>query len=117
MNYTSPYPTIAYQLPASSNSPYSISASVQGPCKVSRKEEVPATDPECYYLSSARLPTPGTALIDDTRVDPSEGFGNLAPGPGRVTIIMDIRQNVPATGFAAVRWTIGGTVSVPITWV
>jgi hypothetical protein len=94
-----------------------IDAGVEGHCRASRPDGISASAPSCINFGSTQPDESGVAVISDTGALPEYGFGNLAPGAGKLYVRVDVNGAMPPAGFASVWLMITDVVDIPITWV
>jgi hypothetical protein len=126
--------TLHYNPPFSLTSPFAhdpfarISGTAAGNCKAApptpagtptaTPTEVLPSRPYCISISGSASEMTGTALVSDTYLVPTAGFGNLAPGSGQLALFAEVYGDLPTTsGFAGVRIEFSDSVSIPIIWV
>jgi hypothetical protein len=101
-----------------------IDAGVEGSCRVAKGDGIPASAPTCLNISSGKLsnaqPDETASAVISDRDEPAYGFGNLAPGPGKLYVGVNVDgdlPDLPPGGFASVWVSVRDLTSIPITWV
>ncbi|MGZ6363984.1 MAG: hypothetical protein ACXWP0_20105, partial [Ktedonobacterales bacterium] len=94
-----------------------VDAGANGHCRVAKSNGTPTSAPNCSSAISSQPGEPGSVIISDTGELPENGFGNLAPGPGDLYVVVTVSARLPSTGFASVDMSGFGVATIPITWV
>jgi hypothetical protein len=94
-----------------------INAGAGGPCQAARPDGISATALSCIHVSSTQPDESGSAVISDTDGLPEYGFGNLAPGAGKLYVRVDVYGELPSTGFVSALLSATDGASIPIIWI
>lgn len=119
IHYTAPFDPATLPVPISAHEyrpPYE--GDIFGACRTTGYEGTPSSYARCALVGATEpIGTDGVIAKDNPNDPPAFRFGNIAPGPGLVSVDAHVVLLVPPAGFHALSVTFEDSTTIPITWV